>query len=537
MTQAEDAITPLRERFLRNVARRIEEIAQAIDLAAAAHDSTALADLRRRVHNLGGLGTTFGYPEVTSLAREIESRVVELTENHAHATAGDIAVWRSTLTRISTALEGREEPASPQLHPHEVRREFLIVDEDASERAALVHAFTRTGATVSPVASRQEALTILSTRTPDVLIVEAELPDGRGYDVVESLRSQPGGELTTAIVTSTATGFLDKVEAIRCGADAFFTKPYDMTELVRRIENLLGRNESATPRILYVEDDPDQAAFAESVLMSGGYEVRICGDPSFFDSELAAFRPNLILMDIMLPGVEGYELAQFVRQHDAFATTPIIFLSTLVELQSRIRSLKAGGDDYLIKPVAPGLLLATVAARIERARYLNSLLERDGLTGLLTHTAFAERMRRTWTLRERDSSKQPVMIMIDIDHFKEVNDEFGHPVGDRVLVALSTLLKRRVRQSDTIGRYGGEEFAIVLDDLGSEQAATLVSRIREEFARINHESSDRDAFNVTFSAGVAALDRDESLEDWKRRADRALYRAKAEGRNRVALAD
>jgi diguanylate cyclase (GGDEF)-like protein len=126
--------------------------------------------------------------------------------------------------------------------------------------------------------------------------------------------------------------------------------------------------------------------------------------------------------------------------------------------------------------------------------------------------------------------------MIDLDRFKAVNDEHGHPTGDQVLVRLAGLLRARLRQADVVGRYGGEEFAVVLEDLTGEDAARLMERLRAEFAAIDHRSREGAEFRVTFSAGLASLEDGESVSAWVHAADQALYAAKAGGRNRIVTA-
>lgn len=238
-------------------------------------------------------------------------------------------------------------------------------------------------------------------------------------------------------------------------------------------------------------------------------------------------------MDILLPGMSGQDLARYVRQNPAYATLPLMFLTTEDQVQRRIETLRAGADDYLIKPVAPGLLISTVAARLERARFLQSLLDRDGLTGLLTHTAFLERAKNAMA-QTRRSGKRSALVMVDLDHFKTVNDTYGHPTGDRVLISLAALFRRRLRQSDSLGRYGGEEFAIIVDDLENHDAIRLVDRLREEFSQIEHHSTGGKTFRIAFSAGVSVLDDTlQTIDQWKEAADQALYVAKAKGRNRV----
>ncbi|MEO8034672.1 MAG: diguanylate cyclase, partial [Acidobacteriota bacterium] len=223
------------------------------------------------------------------------------------------------------------------------------------------------------------------------------------------------------------------------------------------------------------------------------------------------------------------------RQKQSGATIPVVILGP-PEVEEEILSIRAGVDDYLGTPVDPRLLLAFVEARIDRSRYLRNLIEHDGLTGLLTHSAFMRRVKICYDERSRKPDRPPLLVFGDLDHFKQINDTFGHPVGDRVLIALGSLLRKRMRRSDVVARYGGEEFAILLDDLSAEDGLRLTDRIRQEFADFEHRDESGAAFRVTFSAGIAPLSDDMTVEQWKVAADQALYSAKAGGRNRIVRA-
>jgi diguanylate cyclase (GGDEF)-like protein len=241
-------------------------------------------------------------------------------------------------------------------------------------------------------------------------------------------------------------------------------------------------------------------------------------------------------MDILLPHISGYDLVRYLRQDERHATLPVLFLTTESQLQSRFRSAQVGGDDHLTKPVVPPVLLSVVASRLERARFLKNLLNRDGLTRLYTHTALIERAQALHAQKARDPGRQCAWVMLDLDHFKSVNDRFGHPVGDRVLASLSALLRRRLRQSDTIGRYGGEEFVVLFEGLPEHEVVRLTERVLHEFREIDLEAPGKANFRATFSAGVAMLQEGATLDSWKKAADDALYAAKAAGRNRVMAA-
>ena len=535
----DDELAELRAVYLREARGRIDELDRALDLLDRdGSDARALQDLRRGFHAFTGSGATYGLPAVSALGLEAERRCTAV--GSGPAVASDLESWRAAVNGLRREIAGAD-PQAPAAEAVSAGGErpmpsVLIVQEDEAEREALVRALGQESFAVRATAGPEGALAALSGHLPDALIVDAAGDPAAAFALVERLRAQAGGERPVVLVVARHGGVLDRVEAIHCGADGHFTKPIDLVALVRRLRFLLDREEAEAPRILSVEDDPQQAAFLRTVLGSAGYEFRAVEDPARLESELAAFRPDLVLMDVLLPGVSGYDLVRSLRQDERHATLPVIVLTTQGELDSRIEAARAGGDEHLVKPVSPALLLSTVAARVERGRFLRLLVERDGLTGLLTHTALLERARVVIAKKRRDPSRQASWIMIDLDRFKAVNDDHGHPTGDQVLVRLAGLLRARLRQADVVGRYGGEEFAVVLEDLTVEDATRLVERLRTEFAGIEHRSREGAAFRVTFSAGLAGLQDGESVSAWVHAADRALYAAKEGGRNRVAVA-
>jgi diguanylate cyclase (GGDEF)-like protein len=214
---------------------------------------------------------------------------------------------------------------------------------------------------------------------------------------------------------------------------------------------------------------------------------------------------------------------------------PIVYLSTETDLGCQLSALRMGGDDFLTKPLTDPHLVAAVEIRAQRNRDLRALMTRDSLTELLNHVALKDRLAVELARSQRKGDKL-AFVMLDIDEFKRVNDRFGHLAGDRVLRILAELLRQRVRMSDTVGRYGGEEFGIILPDCSIEDAARVIDKLRESFGDIRF-GFDEERCRVTFSAGVAVAEPGMSVDDLIDRADQALYLAKREGRNRVRAAD
>lgn len=212
----------------------------------------------------------------------------------------------------------------------------------------------------------------------------------------------------------------------------------------------------------------------------------------------------------------------------------MVFLSVEDNTERKIDAIRLGGDDFLTKPVAPDYLIASVENRIARTRSLRFFMERDSLTGLLNHSNLREQLIRE-IMRARRSDATLCFAMIDLDKFKQVNDTHGHLTGDRVLKSLSRMLQDNLRRTDIIGRYGGEEFGVVLINTDEEVAVGVLDKIRENFGKVRHQG-ERSAFYLTFSCGIACLRPDSDIDMLTQSADDALYRAKDLGRNRVVRA-
>ena len=290
-----------------------------------------------------------------------------------------------------------------------------------------------------------------------------------------------------------------------------------------------------TGRILCVDDDPAHAAYLSATLGSAGYDVRTAGGREQFRAALAEFRPDLITLDYVLPGVTGFDLARSVRSDPAYATVPIVFITGRRGVEKRIEAVAVGGDDFLTKPAAPELLLSVIGSRLRRSRSVQALIDHDGLTGVLNRPAFVRRAEAAMSDARRHGV-QSALVMLDLDYFKSINDAHGHLVGDQVLVTFASLLQRSVRASDDVGRFGGEEFVLLLRGIHFDAAQKLVGRLLDEFARIPFRGAGQLPFHVTFSGGVAMFDNRCTFREWTRRADEALYAAKHNGRARIEAA-
>jgi diguanylate cyclase (GGDEF)-like protein len=374
----------------------------------------------------------------------------------------------------------------------------------------------------------------VSQRTPAAVIVDFDYHEDILLKVAQIAQDKQAGNLHFPIVLISTRGSFDaRLAAARVGADCYFTKPVDMVALMDRLNALMLSREVQPYRILIIGDNAATTEYHGTVLRGAGMEVRLLGKLTDIFKILDEYRPELVLMDVSIAACSGADLAKLIRQNSAYLDIPIAFLSDDSAFSKQLDAIRSGADDFLVKPIEPAHLVASLSIRAQRYRALRGLIMRDSLTGLYNHSAIKE-----FLVREISSSirmRHPVALaMIDLDFFKRINDSHGHPVGDQVLRALSRLLQQRLRRGDVIGRYGGEEFAVVLPNTPASAALGVLDQIRNAFSNIRHHA-DQCEFSASFSAGVADVTQHPDAEALFRAADAALYEAKRNGRNRIEL--
>lgn len=367
---------------------------------------------------------------------------------------------------------------------------------------------------------------------PDAVIMDVHFPSGAiaGTEMLRRI-NEANDWILPSIVLSGHNSFEGRLSAFRAGCRSYFTKPVRPLELASALDELLKTDGAQPLRVLIVDDEPEIAAYHSLILEEAGILVKQVHDPSQVLEVLASFAPDLVLVDVYMPQCTGLELAGIIRMVPEYLSMPILYLSSEMNLQKQHKAMQVGVEGFITKPVVPDELASAVILRAERMRSLRRLMTHDSLTGLYNHSSIKEIIENTIKQANR-SSDSLVLVMLDLDMFKQVNDYYGHLAGDQVLVALARMLKHRLRATDIIGRYGGEEFVILLRKVTLNEAFTLIDTLREDFSKIAFSSGTRD-FNCTFSAGLSALTEQSSIEALINAADVALYQAKSAGRNRV----
>jgi diguanylate cyclase (GGDEF)-like protein len=298
------------------------------------------------------------------------------------------------------------------------------------------------------------------------------------------------------------------------------------------------------PSILVAEDSGVVRAVLRQHLEAQGYSVIEAEDGDAALHECRSRAPDAVLLDIEMPGLDGYQVLAALKADPDLAELPVVFLTGRTSTEDVVEGLRLGAHDYLKKPFEASELIARVSAAVRvktlqdelRKRNVElSLLSRtDALTSLANRRHIEERLYELTSLSQRHRHDLAVM-MIDIDHFKAVNDTVGHAGGDTVLREFSARLQRALREEDIAGRWGGEEFLVLLSLTDLTGAVTLAERVCQSIASKPFVLDDETTLAVTVSIGCAVADGHDP-EELVKRADEALYEAKEGGRNRVVAA-
>ena len=536
-----DRIEKLRQVYQAELPGRMDAIATNWSaLVADQADDNTLQELYRQVHSLVGSGMSFGYRQMGELAREIEQELGGLKSGEYPLSPGLIEQLELQFQRlhhyadaapdITPTLQGTA--VATQTDPRQ--RLVYVVEDDPISLELITEQLRMLDWEVRSFTDASSAGLAIKEKLPSAIVVDQSLPEGK---LAGGLLLQEHDELRRnhipQIIVSSNWNWKARLAAVRAGVDVYLRKPLDIAVLVENLDRLTKVTPSEPYRILIVEDTVTLAEHYAAVLENAGMLPRIVTEPEQLLNVLATYQPELILMDIYMPGCTGIEAARVIRQDSKFISVPIVFLSSETERQRQLGAMHSGADDFLMKPISNSDLVSAVTLRVERFRKLASVIHQDSLTGLLNHASFKVQMEIEFARAKRQRSNL-CFILLDIDHFKKVNDTYGHPTGDKVLKQLAQLLSTHLRNSDLIGRYGGEEFAILLPDTAPEQALQVIENLREQFHALRFSAGNAE-FNCAFSAGISSSLSNLNTDAMIKHADTALYEAKHAGRNRIHL--
>ncbi len=538
------ALDELKAEFGTALPARLDELATAVSAAhARPDDSAAWDEAHLKAHRLHGTSGSYGFVRVGEVARQIElgleatrsddAAVRERGWHSVNAALADLIASPSSVR--SPSLPVPVSPSGPSVSPPSIvprdMPRLLVVDDDPDFLRHLELLARQQLFVVRTARTADDALEVARTERVDAALVDAHLDASSSFELARNLRARVPG-LSLAFV-SADEGVATRVAAAHAGATVFLSKPLGIFELTSALRSLLVERRTARPKVLIVDDDPAFSALATAILVPHEIETVTEANPLNVLEGLDQARPDLLLVDVHMPRVNGIDVCRTVRMTPRWRALPVLVLTRDSSLETRMAAFEAGADDYLLKPVVPQELSSRVRVRIERARFLHEMTHVDPLTRLLSRRAFLEALapRVSDALRHH----HPLSIaLLDVDHFKRVNDVHGHAAGDRVLAGLGELLTSCFRLEDLRCRWGGEEFVVAFPGESAATIGLVLERVLAEMQRLEFAGADGTPFHVSFSAGVACLPEDgEGTESLMKVADKRLYAAKAAGRARI----
>lgn len=541
-----DRLQALRADYVDDYPKRILELNQSWKkLGKGKLKENDIEVFHRQARSLKGSGATFGFNEISVLAAQLDAILVNLASNNKQPETDEaqqisILIEKLGTIDLHTGSGNNEELGSEhgrQAGDNHPATNLLIVMSDRKETDDLYQQLNNYGYNIHTLHTITDISAQITKMNPTVILIEADFNNEKhsGIKAISDFKINGDKKIPPVIYISSNDDINTRIHAVRSGGTNFLVRPVNISDLSHCIEHISHKHLEEPFRIMIVEDTKSLAIFYDVTLQSANMTTCVVNDPMQVLEKLIDFNPELILMDMDMPGCSGPELAAVIRQLEAYISTPIVFLSSEMDTGKQLVAMQQGGDDFLTKPIEPDHLISSVKTRSLRYRKLRSFMVRDSLTSLYNHTKTKELLEKD-LYRTSRSNGSLVFAMIDIDKFKRVNDNFGHPVGDKVIKSLARMLKQRLRKSDTIGRYGGEEFAVILYDTDIANATVVMNKIRESYAAVKHKAGDTE-FNVTFSCGLAAYPFFDTTTELNEAADKALYRAKESGRNQVIAAD
>lgn len=542
-----DATNPLaglwlrrRDTFLERVAR-IDAALTALIAGAAPDESRGIAE--REAHQLAGALGMFGLPVGSELALVLEAALAA----GGVPDATRAAEWTDAVQRLrvmittapiadatGAAASAVSDPSAPG--PDEPDDEptgqplVVVASEDPELTARLVREAVAVGLAAQAARSAADAARLTGGRRDSVVLVDLDRPGG---DLAGLREVGPG---TVKVALASDAGLAARVQATRQDMSLYLDRGAAPADVIAAVDDLVDRHGPQQARAVVVDDDPAIHEVLAALLGPHGVALTGVSDPQRMWECLTEVRPDLLILDLDIPVYSGLDLCRAVRSDPRYADLPVLFLTATRDRDVLEEIFASGADDYVPKPIVGAELLGRVRNRLGRARLMRQLADRDPLTHIANRRKARAEIVRCIAIAQRH--RQPVSLaMIDLDHFKMINDELGHATGDAVLRALGGLLTRAFRQEDVVGRWGGEEFIVCL--YGAERADAQAS-IQELLSRL-HElpltAADGTPVQAGFSAGVATFPTDAvDFEALYRAADAALYAAKRAGRGRVLTA-
>ncbi len=538
-TVTETSAAALRQVWVMARQQYLEKLTQAESAIASAQSNLPLSEdiyqqARRNLHSLkGGLGT-FGLHQASELAAQVQKELDQLWATSSQHVL-DSPVLEPLSEQLATVRQLLEAAVTPCItlseSPMPTIGNCLVLTQDATLWQALSQEAIAWDVALAQVEQWEDLAAAVERHEPLGLVLDWSNGPSDSTKLPDLLASLPQQIPMIALTESVDLEALVRVS--RLGCDRYLPRTSSSFQILSSVAEILKAVHSLDAKILVVDDDRALLQRVRQILTPWGLSLTLLDEPKNFLHTLEENIPDLVILDYEMPAFSGTDLCRVLRSSPQWENLPIVFLSAHNDPSTLQTVFEAGADDYVSKPVNAPELVQRVLNRLERTQLLRRLADTDSLTGLSNRRKSVQEMNRLFVLARRQ--QKPVsFVELDVDHFKQINDEYGHGVGDRILQQLGEHLRQTFRGEDVTARWGGEEF--VLGFYGAAKAEAI-ARLNDLLYALQHQGikvSPEQTLPISFSAGVAEYPQDgRTCEQLYRSADRALYQAKAAGRSRI----
>ncbi len=448
----------------------------------------------------------------------------------------------------------------------------LIVDDIPVNLKLLETHLTAEYFVVLKANSGAEALKICANEEIDIILLDVMMPEMDGFEVCRRLKADTHTHHIPVVMVTALDQPSDRIEGLNAGADDFLTKPFDVVQLMARVKSLV-RLKSLTDelraraitkqqmdvedtdrgmetikidnsRVLIIDNDMRHAQRLKEPLETI-HRVDILTNPSDVIIQMAEQEYELVIISMALPEHDPLRICSQLRTLEQGRNVPIVLVADEHDRQKIIRGLELGVNDFIMRPVEVNEFVARVRTQVRRFRYAKELRQTvsntmqlaiiDELTKLYNRRYF-DRHLEIMLKKAQEQGRSMAVMMLDIDHFKQVNDSHGHEAGDNILKEFASRIQNNIRGADLPCRYGGEEFVVLMPDIDLERAQLVGERVRSAVENSSFNAGSGRKISITVSAGIALNSSNiDSPQSLLKRADIALYKAKNDGRNRVVF--